>query len=55
MAAVIQVYSRMFAMTDWSRALFEKLPVVQLLKRIYQYFVEPEVSLPRSREFFTGP
>jgi hypothetical protein len=41
------------SLTPWSRVLFEKLIVAQLVK-ISLHFMKPKGSLPRSKESVTG-
>jgi hypothetical protein len=42
-------------LTSWCRILFEKLIVIQLVKKYAAFFMEPEGSLPYSQKPATGP
>jgi hypothetical protein len=44
-----------YLLTSWCRTLFEKLIVIQLVKKYPAFFVETEGSLPCSQKPATGP
>jgi hypothetical protein len=47
--------TEIYLLTLWSRIFFEKLIVIQLIKKYPAFFTEPEGSSPCSQKPATGP
>jgi hypothetical protein len=48
-------YLLTYLLTPWCRALFEKLIVIQLVKKYLAFYMEPEGSSPCSQKPDIGP